>query len=51
MKNYLRNAVETMRSHYIQRLIKSGHYHSSDPILHTMTLSELERLVHRLNRR
>ncbi|MGI8314712.1 Fur-regulated basic protein FbpA [Halobacillus mangrovi] len=50
MKNHLRHAVETMKQHYIERLVAAGVFQSSDEILQTLTLSELETLVKRLDR-
>ncbi|ARI78497.1 Fur-regulated basic protein FbpA [Halobacillus mangrovi] len=50
MKNYLRHAVETMKQHYIERLVEAGVFHSSDETIQTLTLSELETLVKRLDR-
>ncbi|MCA1010309.1 Fur-regulated basic protein FbpA [Halobacillus halophilus] len=49
MKNHLRDAVETMKEHYIQRLIHSGVVQSTDEALQTLTLTQLEALVKRLD--
>ncbi|ELK46445.1 Fur-regulated basic protein FbpA [Halobacillus sp. ACCC02827] len=50
MKNHLRTAVETMREHYIQKLIEAGQFHASDEVLHSLTLTELETLAARIHR-
>lgn len=48
MKNHLRNAVESMKEHYIQKLINAGMYQASDDSLQSLTLTELEALVTRM---
>ncbi|SFJ74678.1 Fur-regulated basic protein A [Halobacillus dabanensis] len=48
MKNHLRNAVESMKEHYIQKLIQAGMYQASDDSLKSLTLTELEALVARI---
>ncbi|SEH90071.1 Fur-regulated basic protein A [Halobacillus karajensis] len=49
MKNHLRKAVESMREHYIQKLIDAGMYQSTDETLHSLTLTELETLASRID--
>jgi hypothetical protein len=44
MKNNLRIAVESMKQHYIQKLIDAGVYQASDDSLQSLTLTELEAL-------
>ncbi|MBD8067699.1 Fur-regulated basic protein FbpA [Bacillus sp. PS06] len=41
MTKHLRNAVEKMRHHYIQKLIESGAYSNNEEQLYDYTLSEL----------
>ncbi|MGP4077871.1 Fur-regulated basic protein FbpA [Halobacillus sp. K22] len=50
MKNHLRDAVETMKEHYIKKLINSGMVQSTDEALQSLTLTQLEALVKRLDR-
>ncbi|SFF86908.1 Fur-regulated basic protein A [Halobacillus alkaliphilus] len=50
MKNHLRDAVEAMKEHYIKRLIHSGVVQSTDEALQTLTLTQLEALVKRLDK-
>lgn len=51
MKNHLRTAVESMKEHYIHKLIDAEMYEASDQMLHTLTLTELEALVARIDQR
>jgi hypothetical protein len=44
MSNQLRRGIETLRQHYIQKLIEGGIYKASDLQLFSMTLSELEKI-------
>lgn len=48
MKNHLRTAVESVKEHYIQKLIDAGVYQASDESLQSLTLTELESLVTRM---
>ncbi|MGR9047314.1 Fur-regulated basic protein FbpA [Halobacillus faecis] len=50
MKNHLRTAVESMKEHYIQKLIDAGMYQASDEMLRSLTLTELEALASRVDR-
>ncbi|WP_226584737.1 Fur-regulated basic protein FbpA [Halobacillus litoralis] len=50
MKNHLRTAVESMKEHYIQKLIDAEMYQASDEVLQSLTLTELEVLVSRIER-
>ncbi|MBN8235880.1 Fur-regulated basic protein FbpA [Halobacillus kuroshimensis] len=50
MSHHLRAAVDQMKEYYIQKLIEAGIYQAADEILYTLTLTELETLVERLNR-
>jgi hypothetical protein len=41
MTKYLRNAVEKMKHHYIEKLLETGTYSSYEDQLQTFTLTEL----------
>ncbi|MFC4322179.1 Fur-regulated basic protein FbpA [Litchfieldia salsa] len=41
MTKYLRNAVEKMKNHYIDKLLESGAYNNYEDQLQSLTLSEL----------
>ncbi|MBB6452464.1 TRAP-type uncharacterized transport system substrate-binding protein [Salirhabdus euzebyi] len=50
MKNQLREAVDKVRSFYIQQLIDAGVYTDKDEEIHTLTLTELKLIFNKLNR-
>lgn len=45
MDNQLRRGIESLRHHYIKKLVKSGLYDESDHELCSLTLNELENIV------
>ncbi|SET34592.1 Fur-regulated basic protein A [Salinibacillus kushneri] len=45
VKNQLREAVEMLKEHYIQQLIKAGIYNPEDKEVYSLTLTELHQLV------
>ncbi len=48
--NYLRNAVEKMKQYYIKRLVDGGVIKDTDGSIQSLTLTELEALVKRMDR-
>ncbi|MRG85884.1 Fur-regulated basic protein FbpA [Salinibacillus xinjiangensis] len=48
MRNHLREAVDSMKKYYIQKLIDAGVYSKADPELYTITLTELEMIVNNI---
>jgi hypothetical protein len=45
MPNQLRRGMENLKQFYINKLVTSGIYHTSDKELYSFTLSELESIV------
>ncbi|MDQ0200536.1 Fur-regulated basic protein FbpA [Neobacillus ginsengisoli] len=45
MPNQLRRGMESLKQFYINKLVASGIYHTSDKELHSFTLSELKSIV------
>lgn len=49
MANQLRKGVELLRNYYIKKIMKFGMENTSENQLHSLTLSELEKIFRKLN--